>query len=227
MSNFKTKQVHTSGLGTAEPYAYLNKPDYGNPELGFGNPRGVYRVNLTLKEDDPKCQEMVNEIVSCHEEHYNAAKAEFEKAAASAPRGKRLMQPKEGDMPFIDNGDGTITFKFKSYASYVDRKTNENRQLALVVVDSKGKRIKDVPIVGAGSLLKIKYSMFPYKWNGTIGASVKLQLEAVMIVKLVEFGTTEVSGDWGEEEVEGGFTAEDVESTTGGYAEEEASDGDY
>ncbi|MRU27422.1 hypothetical protein, partial [Xylella fastidiosa] len=68
------------------------------------------------------------------------------------------------------------------------KKTKETKHINLVVVDSKGKKIQEVPIIGGGSKLKVKYSLVPYKWNTAVGASVKLQLESVMLVELATFG---------------------------------------
>lgn len=188
-----------SGLGNADGFVYLNKPDYGNEEKGFGNPRGVYKVDLTLPTDHPRTQEMINEIVAAHEDNYEAAKAEYEANPPQVPRGKKPLLPYEGDMPFIDNGDGTTTFKFKCYASYQDKKTKETRHINVTIVDSRGKVMKEPPFIRSGSKLKVKYSLMPYKWNTAVGASVKLQLDSVM---LVELATSGAGGDWGEDEAE-------------------------
>lgn len=123
------KQILTSALGIAEPYAYLNKPDYGNEERGFGNPRGVYKVDLTVDNKDPRCQSMIDQIVSCHEAAYAAAKEEYEANPPQVARGKKPLLPYEGDLPFFDNGDGTTTFKLKCYASFQDKKTKETKGL--------------------------------------------------------------------------------------------------
>ena len=205
MAGFK-KKIYTSGLGTAEPYAYLSKPDYGNEERGFGNPRGVYKVDLTLSNKDPRCQAMVDEIVKTHAEAYAAAVEEFEANPPQAQRGKKPLKPYEGDMPCFDNGDGTTTFKFKCYASFQDKKTKETKHINLVVVDSKGKKIQEVPIIGGGSKLKVKYSLVPYKWNTAVGASAKLQLESVMLVELATFGGGS-EDEWADEVEDGGYTA--------------------
>ena len=199
------KKIYTSALGVAEPYAYIAKPDYGNEERGFGNPRGVYKVDLTISNKDPKCQQMVDEIVRVHEEAYAAAVEEYEANPPQVARGKKPLKPYEGDLPFFDNGDGTTTFKFKCYASFQDRKTKETKHINLSVVDSKGKKIEEVPIIGGGSKLRVKFSLVPYKWNTAVGASVKLQLEAVQLIELATFGGAD--DDWGDEEFEGGYTA--------------------
>lgn len=229
------KQIHTSAVGTVEPYAYLNKPDYGNEERGFGNPRGVWKADLTISNKEPACQQMIDKIVKCHEEHYAAAKEEYEANPPQVARGKKPLLPYEGDLPFFDNGDGTTTFKFKSYASFQDKKTKETKHINMVVVDSRGKRIDDVPIIGGGSKIKVKYSLVPYSWNKAVGASVKLQLESVMLVELATFNAG--GDDWGDEVEDGGYRAgspeeqqwqePEDEDEGSGAAEPEDDEGDF
>lgn len=229
---FAKKKILTSALGTAEPYAYIAKPDFGQGD--FKNERGVYKVSLTIPND--KCQGMIDAIVACHEENYAARVAEYEENPPKAVRGKKPLEPYEGDMPFFDNEDGTTTFNFKCYGSFTDRKTGENKPINLVVVDSKGKKIHDVPIIGGGSKLKVKFSLVPYGWSKVAGASVKLQLESVMLVELATFGGE--SDDWADEVEEGGYEASESPRRTrneeswdepeeSGEEEEPEDDGDF
>lgn len=201
---FAKKKVFTSALGVAEPYAYIAKPDFG--QGSFKNERGVYKVSLTIPND--KCQGMIDAIVKAHEENYERLVAEYEENPPKVARGKKPLEPYEGDMPFFDNDDGTTTFSFKCYGSFTDRKTGENKPINLVVVDSKGKKIQDVPIIGGGSKLKVKFSLVPYGWSKVAGASVKLQLESVMLVELATFGGG--GDDWADEVEEGGYEASEA-----------------
>lgn len=202
---FNKRKVLISALGVAEPYCYLQKPDYGHGD--FKNERGTYKVSLTISNDDPRCQQMIDEIVEAHEVDYAARLEEYEANPPKVVKGKKPLKPYVGDMPFIDNEDGTTTFNFKCYDNFTDKKTGENRPIELKVVDSRGKRIHEVPAISGGSELKIRYSLFPYGWSAVAGASVKLQLEGVMLVKLVEFGGGD--DDWGDEVVddEDGYVA--------------------
>ncbi|QEG12928.1 putative ssDNA binding protein [Klebsiella phage vB_KpnP_Sibilus] len=202
---FNKRKVLISALGVAEPYCYLQKPDYGHGD--FKNERGTYKVSLTISNDDPRCQQMIDEIVEAHEADYAARLEEYEANPPKVVKGKKPLKPYVGDMPFIDNEDGTTTFNFKCYGNFTDKKTGENRPIELKVVDSRGKRIHEVPAISGGSELKIRYSLFPYGWSAVAGASVKLQLEGVMLVKLVEFGGGD--DDWGDEVVddEDGYVA--------------------
>ncbi|WYW04464.1 ssDNA binding and annealing protein [Pseudomonas phage vB_PpuP-Mudajogi] len=201
---FVKKEFFFTPKGKAEPYCSIQKPDYGNPEKGFGNPRGVYKVNLTIPSKD--AQPMINRIVKLHEANYAQILEDWEnggKAAAQAKlqRGKKLLEPYEGDLPFFENDDGTVTFKFSGYASYQDQKTKETKEIVLKVVDAKGKRIDAVPAIAGGSELKVRYSQFAYTFGAVVGASVKLQLDSVMLITLKEFAAG--GDDWAGEEEEG------------------------
>lgn len=198
---------HFTPRGTAEPYCAIQKPDYGNPEKGFGNPRGVYKVDLTVPSKD--AQALINKINKLHEANYAEICEKFEaerpELLKKLARGKKLLEPYEGNMPYFINDDGTVTFKFSSYASYVDKKTEELKPLVLKVVDSKGKRINNVPAISGGSELKARFSMFAYGFSAVAGASVKLQLDSVMLIRLVELEAEEVDGEWLDEAVDGGY----------------------
>ncbi len=207
-----TKQFFFTPKGVAEPYCSIQKPDYGNPEKGFGNPRGVYKVNLTVSRAD--AQPIIDRIVRMQEQSYAAICEDFEKNRASLTaklaRGKKLLEPYEGDLPFFENDDGTVTFKFSSYASYQDKETKETKPLTLKVVDAKGKRIDAVPAISGGSELKVRFSMFAYTFGAVVGASVKLQLDSVMLIKLVEYAAG--NDDWADETEEGYVAPEREES---------------
>lgn len=193
---FAKRKVFTSARGVAEPYCYLAKPDFGHGD--FKNERGVYKVSLTVSNDDPRCQKMIDEIVEAHETDYAARLEEHEENPPKVVKGKKPLKPYIGDLPFMDNEDGTTTFNFKCYGSFTDKKTGENKPIELAIVDSKGKRIRgERPAISGGSELKIKYTLFPYGWSAVAGASVKLQLDSIMLIKLVEFGGGD--DDWGDE----------------------------
>lgn len=203
---FAKRKVLFSALGVAAPYCYLQKPDFGHGD--FKSDRGVYKVVLTCDTDHPRTQAMINEIVAAHEADYEERLAEYKANPPKAKPGKKPLKPYVGDMPFVDNEDGTTSFTFKCYASYTDKKTNEVKPIEPAIVDSQGKRIRgDRPAISGGSELKIKYTLFPYGWSAIAGASVKLQLDSVMLVKLVEYAGGEDS-EWADEAEEGGYVAD-------------------
>lgn len=200
------KKFYFTPRGVVGPDCAIQKPDYGNPVQGLGNPRGLWKANLTVPGEDAR--PLVEEIVQVHEANYRKLLAEHKKNPPVVPHGRKPLLPYEGDMPFVINDDGTVTFRISRYASCIDRHTQENKPSPLKVVDSKGNSIYNVPAIAGGSELKVKFTLFPYGWTAVAGASVKLQLDSVMLIKLVEPDTDD---GWRAEVVEGGYVRSDLQ----------------
>lgn len=203
---FVKKKIYTSPIGIACPFPYIDKADDKYDD------RGKYKVDLILPNDE-RTQKMIDVIVAEYERDYAARLEAHKENPPKVQPGKKPLKPYQGDLPFFDNGDGTTTFKFNSYGSYKDKKTGEIKQLTLPVVDSQGKRYPSAPKVFGGSELKIKFSLVPYGWTAATGASVKLQLEGVMVVKLATFGGNDAD-EWADDVVEGGETVGDTKQSS-------------
>lgn len=191
------KVLFTTPIGIAAPYASLQKPDFGSAD--FPQPRGEYKVNLIVPMD--KAAPLMAKLQKIADDSYAEMLADHKANPPKVQPGKKAVKPRQGDMPWFEDGNGNVVFKFKCYASY--EKDGEKRDINIKVADSRGKKIEVVPNISGGSELKVRFSVFPYKWNPTVGASVKLQLDGVMLIKLVEFGGGD--DDWGDEVVEGGY----------------------
>lgn len=225
------KTFTTPVVGTVEPYAWLNKAD-----TKF-NERGEHKVNLTFPLSDERVRKMLNVLQKIHDDAYAAALADHEKNPPQVQRGKKPIEPREGDMPWIENGDGTVTLKFKCFASYL--KDGKSEPIVLRFYDTDGKLIRDVPNIGSGSEIKVKFKVLPFKWNAATGASVKLQLESVLLVKLKEWTGDGTGGDggWGSDEAigsggykastDGDFGADDFGGEEAEDQDDSASGGDY
>lgn len=198
---------HFTPCGIAESDCAIHKPDYGNPAKGFGNPRGIYRVNLTISV--AKAQPLIELITKAHTDNLKFLIAESAKLPQATPRGRRRLRPYEGDMPFFENANGTVTFKIRRFASYIDPRTQESKLFPLKVVDAQGKHIDRVPAIAGGSELKIKFALLPYGWSAVAGASVILQLDSVMLIKLIEPSTDAWDDGWASEAVSDGYETED------------------
>lgn len=192
------KQFFISPKGKAAPYSWINKAD-----TKFKT-QGEYKISLIVGEAE--AQKLMEKIEKLHNDNYAAAKSD------PKFKGKRLI---EAALPFdIDEETGNVTFKFKMNASYLDKKSDEMKPLFCRVVDSQGERIPKVPAVGAGSELKVRFSCLPFAAVGGIGAGIKLQMDSVMLIKLVEFGqggSTGKDDNWAGSEEEGGFTKEEAD----------------
>lgn len=222
------RQVFISAKGKAAPYCSIQKPDFGTTE--FPQPRGEYKVNLIVPIKDAQAD--IKRITKIYEESYAAFLEEHEANPPKVQPGKRPVPVRQGELPFFEDGNGNVVFKFKCYASWKNPKTDAMQDITLRVADSKGKTMTVVPNISGGSTLKLRYSVFPYKWNTAVGASVKLQLEGVMLIDLVEFGGGG-DDDWGDAVEEGGFVADETtqreewdEGEPQGHAAEEIPDQD-
>ncbi|WP_085589323.1 DUF2815 family protein [Pseudomonas sp. B14(2017)] len=218
MSNFVKRPQVITPRGTVEPYAYISKPDFGRDH--FATERGKYKLALTIPTDE--AQPLIDKIVKWHEESYARRLAEHKKNPPQVQRGKKPLLPYEGDLPFVENDDGTVTFRMSSYDRFEDRKTGKTVMKPLKVSDSRGKALAEVPNISGGSEVKVKLTLLDYGWTPTTGASVKLQIDAVMLLKLVEFGGGEE--DWGDEVEEDGFVAEDAPARSEGSVGGDESD---
>ncbi|USL94570.1 single-stranded DNA-binding protein [Escherichia phage TM1] len=215
MAKEQLKTFTTPVAGIVEPYAWLNKAD-----TKF-NERGEHKVNLTFDLSNPKVRKMIDVLQKIHDDAYAKALADHEKNPPQVQRGKKPIEPREGDMPWIENGDGTVTLKFKCFASYL--KDGKSEPIVLRFYDTDAKLIRDVPNIGAGSKLKVKFKVLPFKWNAATGASVKLQLESCLLVELKEWKGDGAGGDggWGDDEDLGtGYKA----STDGDFGDDDFGD---
>ncbi|YP_009949141.1 Gp2.5-like ssDNA binding protein and ssDNA annealing protein [Enterobacter phage EcpYZU01] len=196
MSKDAIKVFTTPIEGIVEPYAWLNKAD-----TKF-NERGEHKVNLTFPLSDERVRKMITVLQKIHDDAYAKALADHEKNPPQVQRGKKPIEPREGDMPWIENGDGTVTLKFKCFASYL--KDGKSEPITLRFYAAKdGKLIRDVPNIGSGSKIKVKFKVLPFKWNAATGASVKLQLDSVLLVELKEWKGDGGTGGWGDDEAIG------------------------
>lgn len=214
-----SKQFYISPKGKAAPYSWINKAD-----TKF-KAQGEYKVNLIVSEAE--AQKLMEKIEKLHNDNYAAAKSD------PKFKGKRLI---EAALPFdINEETGNVAFKFKMNASYLDKKSDEMKPLFCRVVDSAGERIPKVPAISAGSELKVRFSCLPFAAVGGIGAGIKLQMDSIMLIKLVEYSAGGAGKDdnWAGAEEEGGFTKEeadnfqDEEHAAEDHADYADDDGDY
>lgn len=197
MSDKKKAPRFVSPKGAAS-YPYLTKPD-----TKF-NPDGDYKVNLIVQAED--AAQAIELLTKEHEASVAKAKAEN--------KGKRV---KEGELPFIENDDGTVTFKFKLKAKVTPKKGDPFEQKP-ALFDAKGKPLTGEPKIGGGSTIKVSYEIIPY-FTAIAGAGVSLRLKAVQILELKEFGGGGNAEGYGFGEEEGGFEADEDDAPFSGGSE--------
>jgi hypothetical protein len=204
MADKKAKlPTFTSPRGVAR-YPHLNAPD-----TKF-NKAGVYRVDLLLKGADAET------LI----EKFNTAYGEAVAKAAAENKGKKI---KKADVPYSavtdDEGNetGETKFSFKMTASGV-RKDGTPWQRRPTIFDAKGQPVKDAKI-GGGSEIKVAYSLMPF-YTAAVGAGISLRLEAVQVLKLVEWGGRDAKGYGFSSEEEGYDASEAAEAGEASSADE-------
>lgn len=186
MAEKKKAERFVSPKGTAS-YPYLTKPD-----TKF-NPDGEYKVSLIVASDD------ASKVIDFLTEQHNAAVAKAKKESA----GKRV---KEGDLPFIENDDGTVTFKFKLKAKVTPKNGTPFEQKP-ALFDAKGKPLVGELKVGGGSIIRVSCEVVPY-YTAIAGAGISLRLKAVQLIELKEYSGGSNADSYGFSEEEG-FEAND------------------
>jgi hypothetical protein len=167
-------------------YPFLVKPDYGNEK--FPDPDGTFKVNLRLTEAEAQpllelLQPVYDQAMEDGKEGFSKLKVEQRKKLKALTENPLYAEEydKETEEP-----TGVIVFKFTSKASGTNAK-KERWERTIPLFDAKGKPFKP-RMVGGGSLGKISFEAAPYFVPGTGSAGVKLYLNAVQILDLVESG---------------------------------------
>jgi hypothetical protein len=186
----------TSPRGTAV-YPHLTTPDTKFKD------EGEFHTKLRVPAD--KADALVKQI-----------EAEIAKIVAETKKEKKLKTVKLATAPYsVDDESGEVTFTFKMKASGVSKKTGKDWSRTPVFFDAKGAAIKEAPKVGGGSTLRVNFEFFPY-YTAAVGAGVKLALEAIQVLDLVEFGGNRKASDYGFE-TEDGFDTSETDATEAGF----------
>lgn len=126
-------------------------------------------------------------------------------------------------MPYREDKDGDIVFKFKQASSY-QTKDGVVHERKIPVFDAHGKPVKDQLSIGNDTAAKVAYTIIPYYISKAVNG-IKFRLDALQIIDLKEFGEKSASG-YGFAQEEGfDSTAQDDPFTDG--SEEDTEDGEF
>ena len=170
-------------------YPYLLDPD-----TKF-NAEGDLKCNFTVEDNDywrgviEKCEEDLKEYA-----------AHVHKETGKKPR-------LSSDLPWVENDDGTITFKTKRKAQITRKKDKKVIEITVPQFDAKGKPIKPMVKIGGGS--EIRLSLEIYTWLASNKAGVSLRPLAVKVLELREGGSSRSANDYGFGDEEEGFDGAD------------------
>lgn len=142
-----------------------------NKALNFNSPKGVAQFAWLNTPDTAFGQDSVYKV---NLRMTPDEAKDFMEACQTVANDNHGDKAKGSHMPYEkDNDTGEVIVKFKS--KYKPR-----------FCDTTGQVVKNEPKVGSGSTLKIKGNFYPYSTGSRIGVS--LQMSAVQIIDLVEFG---------------------------------------
>lgn len=199
-------------------------PNLAAPDTKF-KPEGEYTCKLAFDPNLPEVQALVAKLETIRDELFAQ-----EIANAETPVKKKTLEKYEVAPVFAEELDkdgeetGRITINFKMKASGVSKKTNKPWKRKPTIFDSKGKELKNPPVIGGGSVLRVACEM----GGGPVPSAKKFYLSpklvGVKLIELVTFGSVS-SKDMGFDEDEGGYeadeSADDVPFATDDDAQEE------
>lgn len=158
-----------------------------SPEIYEGKEVG-YSIQMKLNKED------TDALIAKIDEELDRAKHEMK----LKPGQKWSSEP---FLSYREDKDGDIVFKFKTN-SEVRFKTGETKKRVVPVYDAHNNIIKDVNI-GNGSTVRVAYTIIPYFVSKMING-IKLRLDAVQVIDLVEFGERSATS-FGFSEEENGY----------------------
>ena len=179
MTTKQKRERFTSPKGVAV-WPRLNSPDIQWKEWG------EYGVRLRFKGKDKGTVAFLSQL----EDLYDAA---IEEQRALLPENKRSKM-KLCDKPWREAVDdqgketGEIEVNFKMAASYKDKNTGNTIPIRPALFDAKGAALDPSKVkIGGGSLLKVNFFTKGF-YTGAVGAGISLRLNAVQVLKLIEWG---------------------------------------
>ncbi|AJT60822.1 putative ssDNA binding protein [Ralstonia phage phiITL-1] len=186
-------------LATVFGFVNVTKPDTKYKA------EGEYKIRVKVPKEAAQ---------GLYEELAALAEAKLEQTIQRAkkdPKFKASLKgkaPKAADLPFYeDEEDGTYVFTFKSKASFTSKKPGSEGETInrTIPIWQGNKRLKpeEVPKFGEGSTVKVSFVAADF-FTAAVGAGITLRLEAVKLIKAVEY-TGGGSNPFGDDEDEGDY----------------------
>ncbi|BAJ51813.1 Gp2.5-like ssDNA binding protein and ssDNA annealing protein [Ralstonia phage RSB2] len=209
-------------LATVFGFVNITKPDTKY------KPEGEFKIRVKV----PK--EAAQDLYESLAQQAEAKLAEVVKRAKTDAKFKATLKgkaPKAADLPFYEDDEGNYVFTFKSKASFISKKPGSegetiNRTIP-VWQGNKRLRPEDIPKFGEGSTVKVSFVAADF-FTAAVGAGITLRLEAVKLIKAVEytgggsnpFGDEDGESDYQESEAPGNAFGDDDDGD-GGTASED------
>lgn len=197
------KPFTVKGITVVSPKGKAQWCKVKEPDTSF-NAKGTYATDLVVDPNEPAVQAYIAKLEELRDAAFKEAK-ETLKPAVSAKLIKKEVFTEVLDAE--GNDTGLIKFKFK-LDNVADKERGKNK---IHVVDAKRATIKDVPLVGNGSIIRCEAYANPYHMANGNYIGISLLWKSMQLIELVAY--------------EGGGSSYDEEE--GFVADEEASNSPY
>lgn len=192
-------------------WAVLSKPNTKWKE------KGEYSILLCLPDDHPYWETLKGMVEVGFEETKKTLKPK-DRAAAKMVLPFTAEYDAETEEP-----TGRNEIRIKTAATFTDKKTGQEISLKPKLFDAKGKRIMADITVGNGSVCAINFSPAIYHRQIDNAIGMTLYLNAVQVIKLVEYEGDGSAFGFGAQE--DGFDASNL--PTGEPSDSDATEGDF
>ena len=170
---------------TTPPFIAAYPKVLGEPDTKF-KPEGVWSVKAKFaSRNEPGVDAMLQKFEATIEAAKELAKADKDYLAGLKKKGKKLAECDRSF--FIDEDTGEVTVNFKMTASGKSKKTGKEWTRRPGVFDVRGAVVPQDTKLGSGSTLKASYTFEPF--YTALGYGCSIRLEAIQIIKLVEWGS--------------------------------------
>ena len=204
-----TKPYAVKGINITSPKGKALWCKVTEPDYKF-NAKGILSTDLVCDPSDPSVEAFVKTL----EELRDTALLETKETLGAKAKMTKPRDVYKDEYDQDGNETGNIIFKF-ALKNVDDKEPPKNK---VMVVDAKRQIIKDVPLVGNGSIIRCVAYANPYYMATTKEVGISLLWSKMQIIELNEY-----AGGGGDEfDDEDGFEA--TPDASGGDFEDEAED---
>lgn len=174
-----TKPFAVKGMSITSPKGSALWCKVKEPDYKF-NAKGILSTDLVCDPEDKAVQNFIAKL----EEIRDTALLEARETLGAKGKGLKAREIYKDEYDQDGEPTGNIVFKF-ALKDVDDKEPPKNK---IKVFDAKVKEIKDVPLVGNGSIIKCNAYANPYYMATTKEIGISLLWQQMQILELNEYG---------------------------------------
>lgn len=150
------------------------------PERTY-NPKGTYSTDIVCDPNEPAVQLFINKLQDLVDKAFEEVSGKLKPAQLKTLTKKDVFKE---DTDAEGEPTGLIRFKFQ-LKDVDDKEAGRNK---IKVYDKVPKEVKDIPLVGNGSVIKCAGYARPYYMANGNYVGVSLSWSSMQIIDLIEYG---------------------------------------